>query len=61
MVPALHEGSVVLTKRKKTYHSGQVVIVNLRGREIIKRISNIKHGLVFLEGDNKNRSKDSRH
>ena len=49
-------------KQFKTFTKvGDVVVAILDGKEVIKRITSYDHGSVFLEGDNKHNSTDSRH
>lgn len=61
MFPALKEGQDVLVwtwffKLK----AGDIVVIKIRGKEIIKRIKKIKGSQIFIEGDNKAESTDSR-
>lgn len=39
---------------------GDVVVVNIKGRYLVKRIVQVKGQKLFLEGDNKEKSTDSR-
>ncbi len=59
MEPTLAEGSVVIA-RKKAPNVGDIVIANVGGREVIKRITSLSLDGVFIEGDNKSISTDSR-
>ena len=40
---------------------GDIVVIKKAGKEIVKRIIKISRSEVFVEGDNKNESTDSRH
>lgn len=59
MEPYLSAGNVVLSWKWFTPKVGDVVVVN-RGRPLIKRVTDIRRGEVWLEGDNKEASNDSR-
>jgi nickel-type superoxide dismutase maturation protease len=61
MEPSLKEGQIILVSQTRVFSRGDVVVVFVKGREVIKRISDQKEGKVFLEGDNKRASTDSRH
>lgn len=64
MEPNFSNGDLVLVFNwaylLKQIKKGDVVIFLKNGKKMIKRISNIKTGEVFLEGDNKAASTDSR-
>jgi phage repressor protein C with HTH and peptisase S24 domain len=60
MEPTYHEGQMVIFKRSKKYKSGDVVMVIVDGREVIKRISATSENSVYLVGDNLVNSTDSR-
>lgn len=60
MSPSLSEGQVVIAHQMRNFREGQIVIAFVDGREVIKRIVQIKGGSVYLEGDNKASSTDSR-
>lgn len=60
MEPAFHEGEVVLFMRVNNYSIGDVVMANVEGREIVKRISGMTQDKVYLLGDNQSSSTDSR-
>jgi phage repressor protein C with HTH and peptisase S24 domain len=62
MLPSLRPGTIVLAVPFTGVVSvGLVVICTQNNREIIKRVTNIKKGAVFLTGDNPGASTDSRH
>jgi phage repressor protein C with HTH and peptisase S24 domain len=60
MRPTLKHGQIVWAHELRSYREGQVVIAFVRGKEVIKRIEKIEKGKIFLIGDNKERSNDSR-
>lgn len=62
MVPTLKPGQDVLTlnwfiKPKR----GDIVIVKKDGKEMVKRVQSVHDREVFVEGDNVDKSTDSRH
>ena len=59
MLPKLRPGRLVLAVKKQP-KVGNVVIAQVEGREVIKRLDHIKNQQVFLTGDNPGRSTDSR-
>lgn len=61
MEPTLRPNQYVLCSHDRNFRVGDVVVAFLDGREVIKRITKKKSGQVFLEGDNADRSTDSRH
>ena len=60
MKPALFEGDIVVGVRRKRVRPGDIVVAKQRGREVIKRVDAIKKNKVYLVGDNKRQSTDSR-
>lgn len=60
MLPTLRDGQVVFCHSIRKFRKGQVVVAFMNGREVIKRITSLENGRVFLEGDNKEKSTDSR-
>ena len=60
MLPAYRPGTLVLGVRWLRPQLGRVVIAERDGREIIKRVTDMKAGRVFVLGDNPARSTDSR-
>lgn len=61
MLPTLYPGKLVFGWRYfKKLRPGQLVILVMDGREVIKRIKYIKHGKLFVVGDNLASSTDSR-
>ncbi|MBI2334332.1 S26 family signal peptidase [Candidatus Daviesbacteria bacterium] len=58
MLPTLHEGQEVLTFNWGKVKVGDIVVVQ---RGIIKRIVKVEGEHVFVEGDNRVESTDSRH
>ena len=60
MKPTLRNGQIVFAHEVRKFKPGQVVIAFVQGKEVIKRITRIKNGSVYLQGDNLNESTDSR-
>lgn len=60
MLPALKQGNIVLAVKKRKFKIDDIVILKINNKEVIKRIKKIKNSQVFLEGDNKEQSTDSR-
>lgn len=51
MEPTLYEGDIVIS-RKKPIHKGDIVLANINGREVVKRIYRIHGRTIELRGDN---------
>ena len=60
MNPTLRRKQLVVVSMTRKFQVGDVVVAFMNRREVIKRIMHIKDGRVFLEGDNKAHSTDSR-
>lgn len=65
MYPTLESGDTLfMNKHYTNIEIGDIVVVEplvcFRGKIIIKRVTNIRDGEIFLEGDNKENSLDSR-
>ncbi len=61
MAPTLLHGQIILASRVlQRYHIGDIVLVQHRGLDKIKRITDVSEKGVFLEGDNPSQSTDSR-
>lgn len=65
MYPTLESGDTLfMNTHYKNIEIGDIVVVEplvcFRGKIIIKRVTNIRDGEIFLEGDNKENSLDSR-
>jgi phage repressor protein C with HTH and peptisase S24 domain len=60
MLPTLKPGKFVLAHHTRTFKPGQIIVVFVNGREMIKRIDRHENGKVFLLGDNPEKSTDSR-
>lgn len=60
MTPKLKAGAVVVAFRR-SIRPGSVVVADLGGREVVKRVAAIEHDRVYLRGDNRYESTDSRH
>ncbi len=60
MLPTLQPGRFIIYGRKRSYHVGDIVIIDHAGTQKIKRIADIQIGKVFLLGDNPGQSTDSR-
>ena len=61
MSPTYRPGDTLLGRRRFTPKVGQVVVARHYGRPLIKRITRLEPSGVWLEGDNKAGSTDSRH
>lgn len=59
MEPALPAGSLVLGWRWSSPKVGNVVVVN-RDRPLVKRVTSVRRGQFWVEGDNSQSSTDSR-
>ncbi len=60
MEPTLKNGQTVLISSVRSFKKGDVVIAFMNGKEVIKRITKKQNGQVYLEGDNKLKSTDSK-
>ncbi len=60
MLPTLGPGDMVLTNKWAPVSSGNVVVAKLGHRLLLKRVSRVRSGEVFLLGDNPEHSQDSR-
>ncbi len=64
MHPTLHPGQDVLSFNwaylGKKPKAGDIVVIKMNGREMIKRIQTIRDRDIFVIGDNKDESTDSR-
>lgn len=60
MQPSLKQGNIVLGISKKIYKVGDIVLVKVSGKEVIKRIIFIKDNTYDIRGDNASSSTDSR-
>jgi nickel-type superoxide dismutase maturation protease len=60
MHPTLRENQLILVSRARDFKVGDVVVAFMNSREVIKRIDKYTEGQVFLVGDNKEQSSDSR-
>lgn len=61
MAPRLLHGDVVIVTRWFSRPKiGDVVVVNHAGKEKIKRITQVEPGRIFITGDNRLQSTDSR-
>lgn len=61
MEPEIPEGSLVIYNRLvKSYEENDIVIVQMEGTSILKRIDTIEEDRVYLLGDNLSESVDSR-
>lgn len=61
MAPTYRPGQLVFAWRLRKPRIGDVVIVRHHQLELIKRVSQIEDGRVYLLGDNPIESTDSRH
>jgi signal peptidase I len=60
MQPTLSSGELVLGLRWRRARVGSIVIADVNGREIIKRVAKIGERGIYLLGDNLTYSTDSR-
>lgn len=60
MLPTLRDGQIVIVRLTRNFTVGDVVTAYVSGKDVIKRITKIKDGKVYLEGDNLKHSTDSR-
>lgn len=60
MKPTLRNGQIVLVVMSRSFRVGDVVVAYVERKEVIKRITGMKNGTLFVEGDNKEFSTDSR-
>jgi len=62
MSPTLRPGQLVVGRRQcGDLNTGDIVIFLRNGREIIKRVQEIKESKMYVVGDNASNSTDSRH
>lgn len=61
MLPSYRPGQTIIVSHARHFKVGDVVIAFMGGKEVMKRVTEIDNGQVFLEGDNREQSKDSRH
>lgn len=64
MLPTLIEGQDILSFNwayiGRKPEVGEIIVLNLNGKELIKRVTKLVGEEVFVEGDNKQESTDSR-
>jgi hypothetical protein len=60
MFPTLRHGQLVIGWHRRP-RAGDVVLARQSGREVVKRVEAIKDQAVYLVGDNRTESHDSRH
>ncbi len=65
MSPTLNEGEIILVRLTKNVNEGDVVLFELLGKKLVKRVKNVKRTVdenILLEvtGDNLSNSLDSR-
>ena len=60
MKPSLKEGDIVFAIKWPRYRVGDIVIANVNGLEVVKRIAKVVEGKYGLVGDNSRYSTDSR-
>jgi phage repressor protein C with HTH and peptisase S24 domain len=62
MSPALQPGAIVIAYRNaQSIRVGDVVIIDRGGIDVVKRVSKLSVDKLYVEGDNKPYSTDSRH
>lgn len=60
MLPAYRPGAIIVGVSRLKPRKGSVVVAELDGREIIKRVARVGRRGFYLLGDNSNQSTDSR-
>ena len=60
MLPAYRPGAIVVGVQRLRPRIGSVVVAELHGREIIKRVTRVSRRGFYLMGDNTDHSTDSR-
>lgn len=61
MLPALEDGQdVVSVNWFYKVKVGDIVVIKVNGKEMVKRVQKIQGQQVFIQGDNKEESTDSR-
>ena len=60
MSPYLKPGDIVIILKSKNIENNNVVVFDRSGDYFVKRVKKVKDNKVFLEGDNKKESIDSR-
>lgn len=61
MRPTLNNGQITIILKTLNIRDGDIVMAKIKNSEVIKRVTSLDRYKVFLEGDNKNHSTDSRH
>lgn len=61
MEPTLKHGQTIVAVRRLRPTAGTLVIIRHGNKEKIKRVHRVKHGLIYVVGDNPPASTDSRH
>lgn len=60
MYPTYRNGQTLLVLMSRNFKVGDVVVAFQNKQHVLKRITAMKDGRVFIEGDNKSSSTDSR-
>lgn len=60
MYPTLKNGQIIIVAKPKPPLENQVAVINHNGVEKIKRITKIRDAKIYVEGDNRDSSTDSR-
>jgi phage repressor protein C with HTH and peptisase S24 domain len=60
MMPTIEPGKLLVASRTSKIKKGNLVIAKVDEREIVKRVSEVKHSKIYVLGDNSNASTDSR-
>jgi len=60
MSPTYKPGQIVAIVWRGSVNIGDVVIAVVEGREVLKRVSDVREREVYLLGDNATKSRDSR-
>jgi phage repressor protein C with HTH and peptisase S24 domain len=62
MLPTLRAGSIIVASGlARKIQTDDIIIIRHEGAEKVKRVINVNIDKIYIEGDNKLRSTDSRH
>jgi phage repressor protein C with HTH and peptisase S24 domain len=61
MTPTLRSGQLVICHQIRDFRVGQIVVAFVDGNEVIKRISKINDGKIYLSVDDKNHAHNGKY